>query len=232
MFVVRSFFLLISLLILCESSNAQSVRYFRNEKNFLSNSEILINELGFRSFIKVEYDSLDRIISKSFYKRKNKLNNFESYEYNNLSLDIKKKSIFNSDSTLQSFTKFGIREIISEKFIRYAYDITQVKDYDDRFTSIEYDNLNNPILYKFFDVNGYLYGIIEKKYNKSSNKLRQEDWFLMPSKKLIRRYVNQFDELSGETDVWEYDSTLNVVNKMIVDIDGRADIIDLILDIR
>ena len=228
MSVVRSFFLLISLLIFCESSNAQSVRYFRNEKNFLSNSEILINELGFRSFIKVEYDSLDRIISKSFYKRKNKLNNFESYEYNNLSLDIKKKSIFNSDSTLQSFTKFGIREIISEKFIRYAYNITQVKDYDDRFTSIEYDNLNNPILYKFFDVNGYLYGIIEKKYNKSSNKLRQEDWFLMPSKKLIRRYVNQFDELSGETDVWEYDSTLNVVNKMIVDIDGRADIIDLI----
>ncbi len=94
MSVVRSFFLLISLLILCESSNAQSVRYFRNEKNFLSNSEILINELGFRSFIKVEYDSLDRIISKSFYKRKNKLNNFESYEYNNLSLDIKKKINF------------------------------------------------------------------------------------------------------------------------------------------
>ena len=43
-----------------------------------------------------------------------------------------------------------------------------------------------------------------------------------------RRYVNQFDEISGETDVWEYDSTLTVVNKMIVDVDGYANIIDLL----
>ena len=226
--MVRTFILSISLLIFCVNSNAESVRFFRNEKNFLSNSEISSSELGFRNFIKVEYDSLNRIISKTFYKRKNKLNNFELYVYDDLTLNIQKKSIFNSDSTLQSFTKFGIKEIMSEKFIRYAYNISKVKDYDDRFTSIEYDNLNNPILYKFYDVSGYLYGVIEKKYNKSLNKLRQEDWFLMPSKKLIRRYVNQFDEISGETDVWEYDSTLTVVNKMIVDVDGYANIIDLL----
>ena len=178
--MVRTFILAISLLIFCVNSNAESVRFFRNEKNFLSNSEISSSELGFRNFIKVEYDSLNRIISKTFYKRKNKLNNFELYEYDDLTLNIQKKSIFNSDSTLQSFTKFGIKEIMSEKFIRYAYNISKVKDYDDRFTSIEYDNLNNPILYKFYDVSGYLYGVIEKKYNKSLNKLRQEDWFLMP----------------------------------------------------
>ena len=55
--------------------------------------------------------------------------------------------------------------------------------------------------------------------------VRQEDWVIMPSRKVVRRYVKNYDERTRETDIWEYDSTLTIVNSMTLDSEGRAPII-------
>jgi len=208
------------------SGRTGDVRYFRSERRFLSGVEISENDLGFRSFIQARYDAEGKLVRKAFYKRRNRLDRFETFQYDTTTGQLHLKSLFSADSSLQRYTQFGSEEIMSDKFIRYTYDISTVQDYDDRFTSIEYRPDSKPQVYRFYDVDGFMYGVMELKYDDDGH-VRQEDWIVMPSKKVVRRYVKNFDARSGETDVWEYDSTLTVVNSMTIDSDGFAPVITL-----
>ena len=208
------------------SGQAGEVRYYRSERSFLSGVEISESDLGFRSYIQVRYDTTGKLVRKAFYKRRNRLDRFETFQYGTTTGRLQLKSLFSADSSLQKYTRFGADEIMSDKFIRYTYGVSTVQDYDDRFTSIEYRSDEKPQVYRFYDVDGFMYGVIELKYDDDDH-VRQEDWVVMPSKKVVRRYVKNFDIRSGETDVWEYDSTLTVVNKMTIDSDGFAPIITL-----
>ena len=196
-------------------SQESAVRYFRSEKTFISDSDVSIKDLRFRSYIEVRYDTSGMIRKKSYFKIGNRLDRFEVFEYDNLG-GISVKSLFSKDSTLRKITRYGINDAPSEKFIRYTYGISQVRDYDDRFTSVEYNAAGQVQVYRFYDVNGFMYGVIELQYN-DENMVRQEDWVIMPSRKVVRRYVKNYDERTRETDIWEYDSTLTIVNSMTLD---------------
>ncbi|MFL3051321.1 MAG: hypothetical protein ACJZ02_06505 [Candidatus Neomarinimicrobiota bacterium] len=202
-----------------------AVRYFRSEKTFISDSDISIKDLRFRNYIEVRYDTSGIITKKSYFKIGNRLDRFEVFEYDNMG-EISVKSLFTKDSTLRKITRYGINDAPSEKFIRYTYGLSKVRDYDDRFTSVEYNDTGQVQVYRFYDVNGFMYGVIELQYN-DENMVRQEDWILMPSRKVVRRYVKNYDERTGETDIWEYDSTLTVVNSMTLNSEGRAPIITI-----
>lgn len=205
----------------------RDARYFRSEKAFLSGVEVSLKDLRFRSYIEAKYDSSGRIVRKGFFTRLNSLDRFEIFKYDSATGELALKSLYSADSTLRGYTQFGGGEEASEKFIRYTYGISRVRDHDDRYTSVENTASGNPQIYRFYDVNGYMYGAIELKYN-DDGKVRQEDWIVMPSEQVVRRYVKSYDEKTGETDIWEYDSTLTIVNAMVIDADGRAPIISLL----
>ncbi len=139
----------------------RDVRYFRSEKAFLSGVEVSPEDLRFRSYIEARYDSTGKIVRKGFFTRLNRLDRFETFEYDSLSGELALKSLYSADSTLRRYTEFGGGEEASEKFIRYTYGVSRVRDYDDRFTSVEHTAKGNPHVYRFYDVNGFMYGAIE-----------------------------------------------------------------------
>jgi len=223
--VVRFLGFILLVLFTALFSQESFVRYFRSEKAFISDTDVSIKDLRFRNYIEVRYDTSGMIRKKSYFKIGNRLDRFEVFEYDNIG-DIAVKSLFSKDSSLRKITHYGINDAPSEKFIRYTYGLNKVRDYDDRFTSIEYNSNGEAQVYRFYDVNGFMYGVIELQYN-NENKVRQEDWVIMPSRKVVRRYVKNYDERTGETDIWEYDSTLTVVNSMTINSEGKAPIISI-----
>ncbi|SVD94358.1 uncharacterized protein METZ01_LOCUS447212, partial [marine metagenome] len=102
------------------TGQAGDVRYYRSDRSFLSGVEISESELGFRSYIQVRYDTDGKLIRKAFYKRRNRLDRFETFQYDTTTRRLQLKSLFSADISLQKYTKFGADEIMSDKFIRYT----------------------------------------------------------------------------------------------------------------
>lgn len=167
------------------------------------------------------------MVGKYYFVRKNKLDRFERFDYDSAGSTLSQISVYGADSVLVTFTQFGAKEKMSEKFIRHTYGVRRIQDFDDRFTSIEYLAGGVPKVYRFFDVNHFLYGVIEMNYDENGQ-LRQEDWISMPADRVVKRYVKEYDQETGTTDVWEYDSTLTLINHMRVSADGKAPVISVV----
>ena len=203
------------------------VRLYRTEDDFRRGIELPERKVGWKSYLEVRFDYDGNVVGKYYFVRKNKLDRFERFEYDTTLGVLNQISVFSADSTLVTYTQFGAQEKMSEKFIRHTYGVRRIQDFDDRFTSVEYLADGKPKVYRFFDVNRFLYGVIEMNYD-DNGRLRQEDWISMPAERVVKRYVKDYDAESGTTDVWEYDSTLTLINHMTVAADGRAPVITVI----
>ena len=110
------------------SGQTGDVRYYRSHRSFLSGVEISESDLGFRSYIQVRYDTDGKLVRKAFYKRRNRLDRFETFQYDTTTGRLQLKSLFSADSSLQKYTRFDSDEIMSDKFIRYTYGVSTVQD--------------------------------------------------------------------------------------------------------
>ncbi|MFQ6676187.1 MAG: hypothetical protein ACE5LH_07560 [Fidelibacterota bacterium] len=213
------FFLLLLLgYLACESG---TVRYYRSEDDFRRDISITEREIGWKPFLEVRYSPEGDVVSRAFYKRKGKLIQFETFAYDSLSGALVSKTVFDRDSTRIQTYLFGPGEPLSEKFIRFAFGVEKVRDFDDRFTAIEFDRRQRPKVTRFFDVDGFLYGVMKFSYDDRDN-LRQEDWERMPGNRLIRRFLYGVDSESRIRDIWEYDSSRALVKHLPIDEQGRA----------
>lgn len=199
----------------------KNVKFYRSEQDFRRGVEISERELGRKAYLEVHYGDRGNVLSKLSFKRKNKLVQFEDFAYDSVSQALMVKSVYDADSTLLRQFLFGSGEPMSEKYIRYVYGVKKIGEFQDRFTGIEYAHGRRPTVYRFFDVDGFLYGIMNLSYD-SNDRLRQEDWVAMPGERLMRRYLYSYHQDSGTTEIWEYDSTLTVVMHMTVGADGHA----------
>jgi len=203
------------------------VHLYRSEADFRRGIELPERKVGWKSYLEAHFDDAGKVVNKYYFVRRNKLDRFERFEYDSTSGALSQILVFGADSTLVTYTQFGALEKMSEKFIRHTYGVRRIQDFDDRFTSIEYLTDGKPKVYRFFDVNRFLYGVMEMSYDENG-RLRQEDWISIPADRLVKRYVKDYDPESGTTDVWEYDSTLTLINHMTVSADGKAPVITVI----
>jgi len=169
----------------------------------------------------VHFNDKGDVVRKSHFKRKNILTQFEEFVYDSTSGILELLSVFDSDSTLLRRFLFGSREEMSEKYIRYVYGVRRIEEFEDRFTGIEFINGELPSLFRFFDVNAFLYGIIKRMYF-PDGKIRQEDWVAQPGDRLMRRFLFQYHPELETSEIWEYDSTESLVMHLTIGPDGRA----------
>ncbi|MEE9166154.1 MAG: Ig-like domain-containing protein [Candidatus Neomarinimicrobiota bacterium] len=199
----------------------EEVRFYRSEEDFRRGIEVSRNRLGQSPFLEVVYDEFENVLFKRFYRKINSLTEFEEFTYDPETNSLMEKSVYTADSTLIRRFLFGPGEEMSERFIRYIYGVEQLKEFEDRFTAVDYVDGIHPIVYRFFDIDAFLYGLINLTHG-SNEGLRQEDWLVMPGERLMRRYLYGHDSDNGTTEIWEYDSTDALVMNMTVGADGRA----------
>ncbi|MFQ6616315.1 MAG: hypothetical protein ACE5HZ_06045, partial [Fidelibacterota bacterium] len=203
------------------TGQVDTVRFFRSEEDFRRNMEITERQIGWKPYLEVRYSRDGDVLSKASYRKKGVPIQFEWFQYDSITGVLTSKTVLDQDSTLLETYLFGPGEPMSEKFIRHVYGLKRVQDFDDRFTSIEYESGDRPKVYRFFDVNGFLYGAVKLSYD-DQDRLRQEDWEGMPGHRLVRRLLYGYDSESRIRDIWEYDSARVLVMHLPIDEQGMA----------
>jgi len=221
--MIKLAFIPILALLLSPPTQEGLVNYYLNENDFLSDHAVPVSETINNSFIKAEYDSLKRLISKSRYNDLGQFENMEKYNYGLSSENIVLKQYFNNFNELIKSTIFG-KEGKSLSYIEYVFGVDSVIKWDDRFTTSTLNKDEKPQDFRFFDVNAFEYGGMEFDYDSAGNKTREE-WLRRPDNKSMHKYLYNYYPGLNFTHILEYDSNGVLINDLKLSSDGTESIL-------
>ena len=112
--------------ILNANENVVQTLYYVNEFDFTTGHPTPKSEINYKPHIRVEYDSLDRIISKANFNRRNINITKESFSYEYDSDDPIEKRNYEGDDRLVRKTIFGLRGKAPD-YISYVYGFKKIK---------------------------------------------------------------------------------------------------------
>jgi len=218
----RAFVCLFSFVFIFSASDRRT-QYFLTEHDFLSNNPSSKMAVTGQSYYRAEYDSNDRVITKSTVDERKKVLTVEVYNYDDSTGVLREKNIFNENRKLLSRTVFQ-QEENSLKFLQYLYNMDSVEDFGGRYTHTIFQDDKKPKVHEFFDVNGYNYGEIELFYD-SLGRISSQVWIQMPSERVIRRWKYVPIQETDITRIMEYDSLGALIIDVKLDSQGREEIL-------
>ena len=121
---LRTFLTLILLLL---TAGERHLKYFKNEHDFLTGHNIPKSEVLRKAHIRVEYDDLNRLVTKSTIDRLGQIIAQEQYSYINTNTTIRQKDLVNDDGHIFFQTIFG-RESQSLSYICLLYTSPSPRD--------------------------------------------------------------------------------------------------------
>ena len=196
-----SFLVLVCLFVV---AGQNQVKYFLSELDFLSNRNVPKSEVVRKKHIRAEYDSMDRLVRKTFIDRLGRSIGSESYSYLDTNTVARQKDLIDKDGKLFFKTIFG-RESESVSYIEWVFGVDSVKKWDDRFTTSSLNDQNMPKDYRFFDVDAFEYGGKVFDYD-SLGRLIRDEWFRRPDGKSMHKFIYRYYDDLDITHVFEYDS--------------------------
>mgnify|MGYP001158560002 FL=1 len=194
----------LALLFLFLLGGQNQVKYFLSELDFLANRNVPKSEVVRKSHIRAEYDSQDRLLSKSFIDRTGTSIGIEQYSYIDTNTVARQKDLINADGELFHQTIFG-REPQSVSYIEWVFGVDSVKKWDDRFTTSNLNKDIKPKDYRFFDVDAFEYGGKEFDYDSLGRVIRDE-WLRRPDGKSMHKFLFKYYDDLEITHMFEYDS--------------------------
>ena len=218
----RTFICLFSFVFIFSATDRRT-QYFLTEHDFLTNNSSSKIAVTGQSYYRVEYDSNDRVITKSKVDERKKVMTLELYKYDDSTGILREKNIFNENRKLLSRTVFQ-QEKNSLEFLQYLYNMDSTEVYGDRYTRTIFQDDEKPTVHKFFDVNGFNYGEIGFFYD-SSGRLSSQVWIQMPSERVIRRWKYVPIQETDITRIMEYDSLGALIIDVKLDGQGREEIL-------
>ena len=111
-----SFLVLVCLFVV---AGQNQVKYFLSELDFLSNRNVPKSEVVRKKHIRAEYDSMDRLVRKTFIDRLGRSIGSESYSYLDTNTVARQKDLIDKDGKLFFKTIFG-RESESVSYIEWV----------------------------------------------------------------------------------------------------------------
>ena len=216
--------------ILNANENVVQTLYYVNEFDFTTGHPTPKSEINYKPHIRVEYDSLDRIISKANFNRRNIIITKESFSYEYDSDDPIEKRNYEGDDRLVRKTIFGLRGKAPD-YISYVYGMDSLKTWkDDVFTVVNYNEFEKPYLFQLFDVNAVGYANALLDYNEQGWLTRQV-WKRLPDGKEMRLWNYNFDPETNLTRIMEFDSTKTLVMDILLNPDSLEAVYDPIFPI-
>ena len=205
------------LIVLIASASTVSTRYYLTDLDFISDQPVPESATRFKPHISADYDEYNHIIKKLNIDRKGEINQTEIYSYDSLG-DLRSKDIYLSVNELDQQVLFGM-ESKAVDYIEYVYGVDTVKDWTDRFSILDYNDLIQLTNHAFFDVNAFQYGNAHYEYD-SLGYLSKEEWIRQPSGKTMRWWNHYFDPATNLTRIMEYDSNGVLVQDFRLSPDG------------
>jgi len=206
---------------LIASASTVTTRFFLSELDFMSNHPVPESSTRFKPHISADYDENNNIFKKFNVDSKGDIKQIEIFSYDSLGI-LKSKDIYLSENFLEQKMLFGL-ESKAVDYIEYVYGVDTVKDWTDRFSILDYNELNQLTNHAFFDVNAFLYGNAHYEYD-SLGYLSKEEWIRQPSGKTMRWWNHYFDPVTHLTRIMEYDSNGVLVQDFRLSPDGTESI--------
>ncbi len=206
---------------LIASASTVSTRYYLTDLDFISDQPVPESATRFKPHISADYDEYNHIIKKLNFDRKGEINQTEIYSYDSLGV-LRSKDIYLSVNKLDQQVLFGM-ESKAVDYIEYVYGVDIVKDWTDRFSILDYNDLIQLTNHAFFDVNAFQYGNAHYEYD-SLGYLSKEEWIRQPSGKTMRWWNHYFDPATNLTRIMEYDSNGVLVQDFRLSPDGTESI--------
>ena len=186
------------------------IEYFLTEHDFLSNNPSPAQAVIGRNHFLVEFNENDQITSKIQVDKTRKIVKQIVFQYDDITQSLRGKVVYDGTNNLISKTIFG-QEEHSREFLNYLYNLKSVRAFEDRYTQIIYGDDGQPVIYKYFDVNGFNYGETGYFYD-ANGSMSSQVWIEMPSEQIIRRW--RYNPIIGTdlTQIIEYDSVKTYLN--------------------
>ena len=109
------------------------------------------------------------------------------------------------------------------EYIEYVYGLDTVKNWTDRFSILDYNDLSQLTNHAFYDVNAFQYGNASFEYD-SLDRLLKEEWMQYPSGKTIRSWDHFYNPFTEHKRIMEYDSNGIIVQDLRIYPDGTESI--------
>ncbi|MEC9006779.1 MAG: hypothetical protein VX731_01510 [Candidatus Neomarinimicrobiota bacterium] len=188
------------------------MRFYANDKDFISDIRLLATHRFDRSHLQVFYDENKTPLLKEWIDEKGGVLKREYLEYKGKNL-VRRYYLNNSQSP-DSVRYFGKDEPWSQEFRKVLNH--QNKSYYDRQETLFVLNQSNQFdIMRFINVQGNPYGEIEFIYN-HLGLLVGEVWRLLPKKIIVRKYAYSTDILTGKKEIREFNQNAEQISYMVL----------------
>ena len=195
---------LLTFILLFLTAGQRQVKYFFTDHDFLTGHNVPKSEIINKNHVRAEYDELDRLILKSHINRSGDVLSQEQYTYIDSNTIIRQKDLVDKSGHIFYQTIFG-REPQSISYIEWVFGVDSVKKWGDRFTTSDFNKMDKPDNYRFYDVDAFEYGGKELDYD-SLGRVTRDEWFRKPDNKSMHKFLYKFYDDLNITHMFEYDS--------------------------
>ncbi len=188
------------------------MRFYANDKDFISDIRLLATHRFNHSHLQVFYDENKTPLLKEWLDEKGDVLKREYLEYKGKNLV--RTYYLNDSQSPDSVRYFGKDEPWSQEFRKVLNH--QNKSYYDRQETLFVLNQSNQFdTMRFINVQGNPYGEIEFIYNHLGF-LVGEVWRLLPKKIIVRKYAYSTDILTGKKEIREFNQNAEQISYMVL----------------
>ena len=207
----------ILLLFILQALNAQLdisfMRFYKNDKDFISDLRLLATGRFQRSHLQVFYDSNKYPLIKEWVNPSGDIVKREILEYDT-NKKLIRKYFLRIDQQVDSVKYFGKNEPWSTEF-RKVLSKNNYDYFDNQETMFVLNASNQFQSIRFSSVQGNVYGKIEFVYNHLGF-LIGEIWREFPENKIVRKYSYSVDILTGKKEIREFNQNSEQISYVVL----------------
>ena len=206
-----TYFIFLMGLLLSQEATA-FIKYFNNDRDFLSDKPMLASERSAVKHIRVSYNEAKQPILKEWINTQGQPHKREIFSYDKEG-KLLSRAILKKNNKPDKVTTYGDSEPWGIEFRKYFYNDNVNIPYVDQRSEFQMSAGNQIEQINFFTVDNRHYGSIAFAYDRLGF-VTNEIWIKEPENQIIRRFKYQYDIIAQVKQIWEYDRTDNLISHL------------------
>ena len=186
------------------------IKYFNNDRDFLSDKPMLASERSAVKHIRVSYNEAKQPILKEWINTQGQPDKREIFSYDKEGKLLSRAILKKNDKPDKVIT-YGDSEPWGIEFRKYFYNDNVNIPYVDQRSEFQMSAGNQIEQINFFTVDNHHYGSIAFAYDRLGF-VTNEIWIKEPENQIVRRFKYQYDIIAQVKQIWEYDRTGNLIS--------------------
>jgi len=188
------------------------IRYFKDDRNFMSNLSMLSTDRRGLSHLAVSYNEKNLPVKIERFAANGTLTKREMLRYDKDG-KLVERGEYDDNGKYQRLIVIGDQEPWSKEFRRWQFPVSEPLSFTDQRTHFTMEDGRHVSKILFETIDGQEYGQIDLDYDYLNN-LGEERWRNLPSGRIIRRFKYQFDVMASIVQIWEYNHNSDLVSHM------------------